>query len=74
MKLHKDKNLFQQAVRFTADQMGIPAVYVEKDYWVTFALYRIFTNEIGKDVVFKEQIDCQVGCSIIWNSGLCRTL
>lgn len=53
MKLHKDKKLFQQAVRFTADQMGIPAVYVEKDYWVTFALYRIFTNEIGKDVVFK---------------------
>lgn len=53
MKLHKDKKLFQQAVRFTADQMEIPAVYVEKDYWVTFALYRIFTNEIGKDVVFK---------------------
>lgn len=53
MKLHDNKKLFQQAIRFTADQMGIPPVYVEKDYWVTFALNRIFTDQIGKDVVFK---------------------
>ena len=53
MKLHLDKTLFRQAVQFTADQMNIPAVYIEKDYWVTFALHAIFSNDIGKDSVFK---------------------
>lgn len=53
MKLHDNKTLFSQAVQFTADQMKIPAIYVEKDYWVTFALFTIFNNEIGKDTVFK---------------------
>jgi len=53
MKLHEDKNLFRQAVQFTADQMKIPALYVEKDYWVTYALFTIFNHDIGKDIVFK---------------------
>jgi hypothetical protein len=53
MKLHESKILFRQAVQFTADQMKIPAIYVEKDYWVTYALYTIFNNDIGKDTVFK---------------------
>ena len=53
MKLHENKTLFRQAVQFTADQMRIPAIYIEKDYWVTYALYTIFNNEIGRDTVFK---------------------
>lgn len=53
MKLHENKTLFRQAVQFTADQMKIPANYVEKDYWVTFVLFTIFNKEIGKDTIFK---------------------
>lgn len=53
MKLHENKVLFRQAVQFTADQMNIRAIYVEKDYWVTYALYTIFHDPIGKDTVFK---------------------
>ncbi len=53
MKLHENKTLFRQAVQFTADQMKIPAIYVEKDYWVTYALFLVFNNKIGKDSVFK---------------------
>jgi hypothetical protein len=53
MRLHENKTLFRQAVQFTADQLRIAAVYVEKDYWVTYALHAIFTNEIGDDTVFK---------------------
>lgn len=53
MKLHEDKALFRQAVQFTADQMNIRSIYVEKDYWVTYALYTIFHDPIGKDTVFK---------------------
>lgn len=53
MKLHLDKKLFRQAVQFTSDQMQIPAIYVEKDYWVTYALYTIFNDKIGSDTIFK---------------------
>ena len=44
--MHLDQILFKQAVQYTADQMKIPAIYIEKDYWVTYALYNIFKNEI----------------------------
>jgi hypothetical protein len=53
MNLHENKTLFRQAVQFTADQMKIPAIYVEKDYWVTNALFTIFNNDISKDTIFK---------------------
>lgn len=53
MKLHVDKTLFRQAVQFTADQMQIPAIYVEKDYWVTYALFTLFSHKIGEETVFK---------------------
>ena len=53
MKLHLDKKLFRQALQFTSDQMQIPVIFVEKDYWVTYALFAIFNDEIGSDTVFK---------------------
>jgi predicted nucleotidyltransferase component of viral defense system len=53
MKLHLNKQLFRQAVQFTAQQMNIPEIYVEKDYWVTFALHTIFNSTIGEDTIFK---------------------
>lgn len=53
MKLHLNKELFVNYIRVTAQQMKIPTIYVEKDYWVTYALFTIFNNEIGKDTVFK---------------------
>ena len=53
MKLHQNISLFRDAVRVTAQQMNIPPEFVEKDYWVTYALFTIFNNEIGKDAVFK---------------------
>jgi predicted nucleotidyltransferase component of viral defense system len=53
MKLHENKTLFRQAVQITADRMGIATVYVEKDYWVTYALFSIFGSDVGKDAVFK---------------------
>lgn len=53
MILHRDKENFIKAIEITAARMGIETIYVEKDYWVTFALFTIFNNEIGKDTVFK---------------------
>ncbi len=53
MNLHENPSLFKEAVRFTAEQMGILDIYVEKDYWVTKALSLIFSATIGTEVVFK---------------------
>lgn len=53
MKLHENKELFRQAIRFAADRLKIATIYVEKDYWVTYALKTIFQDEIGKETVFK---------------------
>lgn len=53
MKLHLDKKLFRQAVQFTSDQMQIPAIFVEKDYWLTYALFTILNDKIGSEAVFK---------------------
>jgi hypothetical protein len=53
MKLHLNKELYIDAVRFTAQKMNLKPEYIEKDYWVTYALQTVFENKIGKDTVFK---------------------
>lgn len=53
MRLHEDKKLFQEAVRFTAQQMGILEIYIEKDYWVCYALKQIFTSPVAEYSIFK---------------------
>lgn len=53
MKLHENISLYTDAIRFAAQQKKLPPEYIEKDYWVTFALYHIFKSEIGKETIFK---------------------
>lgn len=53
MRLHFNKSLFIDSIKTTAQQMDIPEIYIEKDYWVTFALHTVFNNPIGKETIFK---------------------
>ncbi|MBK8388229.1 MAG: nucleotidyl transferase AbiEii/AbiGii toxin family protein [Saprospiraceae bacterium] len=53
MNLHGNISLFRDAIRFTSQQMNLKPEYIEKDYWVTYALFAIYNNEIGKETVFK---------------------
>lgn len=53
MNLHDNLDLFIQSVKFTAEKKEIQNIYVEKDYWITLALYSIFSSSLGKDVIFK---------------------
>ena len=53
MRLHENKKLFNDAIRAAGERMGMPDIYIEKDYWVTLALHAIFTSDIGKESVFK---------------------
>jgi hypothetical protein len=53
MILHQHKENYKKAIELTAATMDLKAIYVEKDYWVTYALFTLFNNEIGKDTIFK---------------------
>ena len=53
MNLHTNNQLFQDAVIAAAQQLNIPEIYVEKDYWVTVALFTIFNSIVAQDAVFK---------------------
>jgi len=53
MRLHENEKLFIQSVRFTAQQKRIKDIYIEKDYWITFALNTIFNSEASEYAVFK---------------------
>ncbi len=54
MRLHENNTLFKQAVRFTAQELGILDIYVEKDYWITYALKIIFSNDdVASYTIFK---------------------
>lgn len=53
MNLHNNKELLQDAILATAEYLDMRDIYVEKDYWVTVALYEIFHSDIADQSVFK---------------------
>jgi len=53
MILHKDGKIFRESILATAQHLGIPEVYIEKDYWVSLVLKEIFRSELSNQVVFK---------------------
>lgn len=53
MNLHLDKENFEGAITAAADYFSIPEIFIEKDYWVTYALAELFQSEVKDRVVFK---------------------
>jgi predicted nucleotidyltransferase component of viral defense system len=53
MNLHEDTEIFRDAIRATADHKNIREIYIEKDYWVTYALHAIFHSDMKHVAVFK---------------------
>lgn len=53
MRLHEDTDAFFELVQATAEAVGLPQVYVEKDYWVTKALKHLSESTHVDDVIFK---------------------
>lgn len=53
MNLHSNKKLLEEAILATAEYLSMRDRYVEKDYWVTVALYEIFHSDIASQSVFK---------------------
>jgi predicted nucleotidyltransferase component of viral defense system len=53
MKLHQNKDLFRNAVLAASQRFRIPEIYIEKDYWVTLVLNKIFHSDMADQIVFK---------------------
>lgn len=53
MILHKNKDLFTELIEITADDIGLPQVYIEKDYWVTKSLKHLHDSIYVNNVIFK---------------------
>jgi Nucleotidyl transferase AbiEii toxin, Type IV TA system len=53
MNLHLDKDNFEGAIVATAEHFKIPEIFIEKDYWVTYALHLLFRSEVKDLIVFK---------------------
>jgi predicted nucleotidyltransferase component of viral defense system len=53
MTLHENEKLFREAVLATAQEKIIPEIFIEKDYWVTLALKKIFHSRASDFAVFK---------------------
>ncbi|MCY3604298.1 MAG: nucleotidyl transferase AbiEii/AbiGii toxin family protein [Gammaproteobacteria bacterium] len=51
--LHKSPDFYLELIQATASDRSIPAVYVEKDYWITQALKRLHESEHRETVVLK---------------------
>lgn len=53
MKLHENDEAFSELVELTAETIGLPQIYVEKDYWITKALKYLSESAHADEVVFK---------------------
>lgn len=53
MNLHLGKDNFEGAIVATAAYFEIPEIFIEKDYWVTYALHQLFHSEVKDFIVFK---------------------
>lgn len=53
MNLHSNRELFIDAITATSQHMDILEIYVEKDYWICYALKLIFESTIKDEVIFK---------------------
>ena len=53
MNLHEAPGVYLELIQATAADRGIPAIYVEKDYWVTRVLKRLSESDHREAVVFK---------------------
>ena len=51
MYLHNDKQLFEEVVSATANEIGLPIAIIEKDYYVTMILKEL--SKRAPECVFK---------------------
>lgn len=65
MILHADQNLFEKAIKETADNLGIKEYFIEKDYWISLVLKRLSESKHVDSAVFKGGTSLSKGYKLI---------
>ena len=65
MNLHNDKAIFTEAIRTTADELGMAQEFVEKDYWICQILQRLSRHPISDRIVWKGGTSLSKGYGLI---------
>jgi predicted nucleotidyltransferase component of viral defense system len=65
MILHTKKELFETAIKETADSLGIKDYFIEKDYWISLVLKRLSESKYVDSVVFKGGTSLSKGHKLI---------
>ncbi len=65
MTLHINKELFEKAIKETADNLGIKDYFIEKDYWISLVLKRLSESKYVDSVVFKGGTSLSKGHKLI---------
>lgn len=65
MTLHTEKELFEAAIKETADELGIKDYFIEKDYWISLVLKRLSECKYVDSVVFKGGTSLSKGHKLI---------
>lgn len=65
MKLHLEKEVFQEFIALTAVEFNINPIFVEKDYWITLVLSRLAQSTYVDESVFKGGTSLSKGYNLI---------
>ena len=65
MILHTDIPAFTAAIQTASENLKIPPVFIEKDYWITLVLKRLSESEFKDSVVFKGGTSLSKGYKLI---------
>jgi predicted nucleotidyltransferase component of viral defense system len=65
VNLHTNNELFEKAVKETADNIGIKEYFIEKDYWISLVLKRLSESIYVDSVVFKGGTSLSKGHKLI---------
>jgi predicted nucleotidyltransferase component of viral defense system len=53
MKLHIEKDIFQEFIKLSAVKFNLNPIFIEKDYWITLVLCRLARSKYVNESVFK---------------------
>jgi predicted nucleotidyltransferase component of viral defense system len=65
MKLHIEKDIFQEFIKLSAVKFNLNPIFIEKDYWITLVLNRLAGSKYVNESVFKGGTSLSKGYNLI---------
>jgi predicted nucleotidyltransferase component of viral defense system len=65
MKLHLEKDIFQEFIELSTVKFNLNPIFIEKDYWITLVLCRLARSKYVNESVFKGGTSLSKGYNLI---------